>query len=61
VLDASKSVVVVSALLDQNKAKRQEYLDDIKELYEEEREEYLSKLTERRYDDHFWKLVRFML
>jgi len=49
VLDASKSVVVVSALLDENTSKRQEYIDDLKELYEEEKDEYLSKLSERKF------------
>jgi len=41
VLDASKSVVVVGSLLDQNKETRQDYIDDLKDLYDEEREEYL--------------------
>lgn len=49
VLDASKSVVVVSSLLDSDANRRQDYIDDIKDLYQEEREEYLSKLTERKF------------
>jgi 5-methyltetrahydrofolate--homocysteine methyltransferase len=35
VVDASKSVVVAGSLLDQNSEKRQEYIDDLKELYDE--------------------------
>lgn len=35
VVDASKSVVVVGSLLDENLEKRQAYIDDLKELYDE--------------------------
>ena len=47
VLDASKSVVVASSLLDRNAENRQEFLDDINELYEEEREAHYASLKER--------------
>ena len=47
VLDASRSVVTVSALLDQDN--RDEYIDDIKEEYEDIREEYLESLQDRVY------------
>jgi 5-methyltetrahydrofolate--homocysteine methyltransferase len=47
VLDASRAVVVVSQLLDP--ATSEEYTDDINEMYEEMREEYLEGLTERVY------------
>ena len=49
VVDASKSVVVVGNLVDSNQDRRQEYLEDTKELYDEEREEYLSKLKEQKF------------
>jgi len=42
VLDASKSVVVVSSLLDQSNS--QDFMDDIKEQYDELRTEYLDKM-----------------
>jgi len=47
VLDASKSVVVVSALLD--KIQGEAYAEDIREEYEEIREEYLDSLADRKY------------
>jgi len=47
VLDASRSVVVASSLLDP--AKRTEYMDEIKELYDELREEHYESLQERRF------------
>eukprot|EP01126_Amoeba_proteus_P038575 TRINITY_DN4031_c0_g1_i13.p1 TRINITY_DN4031_c0_g1~~TRINITY_DN4031_c0_g1_i13.p1 ORF type:complete len:874 (+),score=251.62 TRINITY_DN4031_c0_g1_i13:330-2624(+) len=49
VVDASKSVVVVGGLLDQNEKKRQEFVDEIKDLYEEEREDYLQNKVEHKY------------
>jgi 5-methyltetrahydrofolate--homocysteine methyltransferase len=45
VLDASRAVVVVSQILDPLVS--QEYTDDINDLYEEMREEYLDGLTTR--------------
>ncbi|EGD78748.1 methionine synthase [Salpingoeca rosetta] len=47
VLDASRSVVTVSALLDQGN--REDFVEDIAEEYEEIREEYLESLTDRVY------------
>ena len=47
VLDASRSVVVVSSLLDA--VRHQEFMEDLKEEYEEIREEHYSSLRERRY------------
>lgn len=45
VLDASKAVVVVSSLMDQNE--REQFIDEIKEDYEEMREDYLASLETR--------------
>jgi 5-methyltetrahydrofolate--homocysteine methyltransferase len=45
VLDASKSVVVMSNLL--NKETREDYAEDLKEEYDEIREEYLESLSDR--------------
>uniref|UniRef100_A0A3Q3BEV6 Methionine synthase n=1 Tax=Kryptolebias marmoratus TaxID=37003 RepID=A0A3Q3BEV6_KRYMA len=47
VLDASRSVVVCSQLLDE--ATREEYFDDVKEVYEEVRQEHFDSLRERRF------------
>jgi 5-methyltetrahydrofolate--homocysteine methyltransferase len=47
VLDASRSVVVVSNLLEQDGEKREDYVEDIIDLYEEMREEYYAGLEER--------------
>ena len=47
VLDASKSVVVVSALLEEDQ--KEEYVEDIAEMYEELREEFYAGLDERNY------------
>lgn len=47
VLDASKSVVVVSSLLDEDK--RDVFAEEIAEEYEEIREEYLDSLADRKY------------
>ena len=47
VLDASRAVVTVSALLDQEN--KGEYVSDIREEYEEIREEYLESLQDRTY------------
>ena len=40
VLDSSRSVVVVSSLLELNEEKREDYVEDVIDLYEEMREEY---------------------
>jgi len=47
VLDASKACVVVSALID--KISGEAYAEDIREEYEEIREEYLDSLADRKY------------
>ncbi|XP_054457475.1 methionine synthase [Anoplopoma fimbria] len=47
VLDASRSVVVCSQLLDE--AVREEYFEDLKEEYEEVRQEHYDSLKDRRY------------
>lgn len=47
VLDASKSVTVVSSLLDKNV--NQEFIEDIKDQYDELREDYYDSLSERRF------------
>ena len=47
VLDASKSVVVVQALLDQQL--RPEYMRDVNEEYDELRKDYYASLTDRKY------------
>jgi 5-methyltetrahydrofolate--homocysteine methyltransferase len=49
VLDASRSVVVVSALLDEEEERRSEYVEDILELYDEMREDHYASLDERPY------------
>ncbi|KAI8811288.1 hypothetical protein BJ742DRAFT_851139 [Cladochytrium replicatum] len=47
VLDASKSVVVVSSLLDDTR--REEFVDDVAEEYEDLRAEHYEGLKDRRY------------
>eukprot|EP00158_Paraphelidium_tribonemae_P008655 Partr_v1_DN28643_c0_g1_i1_m49323 putative 5-methyltetrahydrofolate-homocysteine methyltransferase len=47
VLDASRSVVVVSSLLDEKA--RETFMEDVAEEYEEIREEHYSSLKDRRY------------
>ncbi|KAI1315259.1 hypothetical protein EDD11_001040 [Mortierella claussenii] len=47
VLDASKSVVVVSSLLDEKV--REDFIEDINEEYEEIREDHYEGLKDRRY------------
>jgi len=47
VLDASRSVVVVSSLLDE--ANRDDYVSEIREQYEELRQEHYEGLEERKY------------
>ena len=47
VLDASRSVVVVSSLLDESN--RQDYIDEVAELYEEMRQEHYDGLEDRKY------------
>lgn len=46
VLDASRSVTVVSSLLSENKA---EFVEDLMEEYEEMREDYYAGLEERKF------------
>lgn len=46
VLDASRSVVVVQNLLDENA--KDEYVDDVMDLYEEMREEHYASLEDRK-------------
>eukprot|EP00501_MAST-03F_sp_TOSAG23-6_P001888 GSMAST32.ASY1.ANO1.1966.1 assembled CDS len=47
VLDASKSVVVVSSLLNPNKDVRTDFVEDQMELYEDMREDYYQGLSDR--------------
>jgi len=47
VLDASRSVVVCSSLLDPNA--KEEYVDDVNEEYEEVREDHYENLREKKY------------
>ncbi|XP_035001274.2 methionine synthase [Hippoglossus stenolepis] len=47
VLDASRSVVVCSQLLDETM--KEEYFDDLKEEYEDVRQDHYDSLKERRY------------
>jgi 5-methyltetrahydrofolate--homocysteine methyltransferase len=49
VLDASRSVVVVSSLLDRDTTRREEYVQDILDTYDEMREEHYAGLEERKY------------
>merc|ERR1719471_1996601 len=47
VLDASRSVVVCSSLLDPSA--KQDYIEDIREEYEEVREDHYDNLREKKY------------
>lgn len=47
VLDASRSVVVVGNLLESNSDKRDDYVEDTLDLYDEMREDYYAGLEER--------------
>ncbi|XP_065191513.1 methionine synthase-like [Sycon ciliatum] len=47
VLDASKSVVVVSSLLDE--VRKEEFVEDMSEEYEDIRQDYYDSLEERKY------------
>mmetsp|Transcript_30727 Transcript_30727/g.59936 ORF Transcript_30727/g.59936 Transcript_30727/m.59936 type:complete len:1259 (-) Transcript_30727:271-4047(-) len=47
VLDASRAVVVVSSLLDEEN--KEDYAADVKETYDEMREEYLEGLEDKKY------------
>ncbi len=47
VLDASRAVVVCSNLLDERQ--RQDYVEDVRDMYEDLRQEYLDGLTDRKY------------
>ncbi|RYY32495.1 methionine synthase, partial [archaeon] len=49
VLDASRSVTVVSALLDKDAPRREEYVQDVLDTYEELREEHYAGLEDRKY------------
>ena len=49
VLDASRSVVVVSSLLDAEKERREGYCQDVLDLYDEMCEEHYAGLEERKY------------
>lgn len=49
VLDASRSVTVVSSLLDADTTRREGYVGDIAETYEEMREEHYASLEDRKY------------
>lgn len=49
VLDASRSVGVVGALLDKNGDRRSEFLDDINDLYEEIREDHYASVADQHY------------
>jgi len=49
VLDASRSVTVVQSLLDEDKTRRREYVQEIEDLYEEMKEEHYAGLEDRVY------------
>eukprot|EP00877_Chromochloris_zofingiensis_P009669 jgi/Chrzof1/4956/Cz15g06080.t1 len=49
VLDASRSVPVVQALVDKNQKQRQEFVDEVKEQYAELRDEFYAGLEDRKY------------
>jgi 5-methyltetrahydrofolate--homocysteine methyltransferase len=49
VLDASRSVTVVSSLLDADVDKRRAFAEESAQLYEEMREEYYESLLDRRF------------
>lgn len=49
VLDASKSVVVCSSLLSKENGQREEFLDYVREEYEEIRADYYDTLKEKKY------------
>ncbi|MEW5298859.1 MAG: hypothetical protein WDW36_001936 [Sanguina aurantia] len=49
VLDASRSVPVVQAMVNKDLKQRQEYIDEIKEQYKELRAEFYASLEDRRY------------
>ena len=64
VLDASRSVVVVSNLLEDDEEKREDYVEDVIDLYEEMREEYYAGLEERNllpYTDAVEKATPYQL
>ena len=48
VLDASRAVVVAGSLLEKDEEKREDYIDDVMDLYEEMRDEYANSQTERK-------------
>ena len=49
VADASRSVGVVGSLLDKNTERRQEFIDDINDLYEEIRDDHYASVLEQVY------------
>jgi 5-methyltetrahydrofolate--homocysteine methyltransferase len=48
VLDASRSVPVVQALVDKNQQQRQEFVDEVSEQYAELRDEFYAGLEDRK-------------
>ncbi len=48
VLDASRSVPVCQAFVNKDLAQRQEFIDDIKEQYNELRDEFFATLEDRK-------------
>jgi hypothetical protein len=48
VLDASRSVPVVQALVDKNQQQRQEFVDEVSEQYTELRDEFYAGLEDRK-------------
>lgn len=48
VLDASRGVPVAQSFVDKNAVQRQEFIDDVKEQYQELREEFYSGLEDRK-------------
>ena len=49
VLDASRSVPVVQALVDKNATQRAEFVDEVREQYAELRDEFYAGLEDRKY------------
>jgi cobalamin-dependent methionine synthase I len=55
VLDASRSVPVVQALVDKNAKQRQEFIDEIAEQYAEMRDEFYAGLEDRKCVPRVWR------
>jgi len=51
VLDASRAVVVMQQLLEKNEEKREDYVDDVMDMYQEMREEYAASVSDRKMED----------